>query len=241
MTPISSGHSGFQMHPILGSIRSTSVQSHEIRPATAVLPFITISRQAGAGGHTLAKLLAQRLDANLGEQDRRWQCFDRELVEKVVADHKIAEELIHSLEDSSHTWLEELVQGFSLRSHATPSETAIFQRVAATVRALAQAGRVILVGCAAGFITTHMPGGIHLRLVARFAHRVATMSRQWDISLDEAAARVSEIDRNRLAFYKRFFPNRPLTAEEFTLTLNSSALREEEMVKCILPLIKDGG
>src|SRR3954451_23836832 len=54
---------------IVGAIRSELQQSTHPSPATerpGPLPFVTISRQAGAGGRTLAKRLAERLNALRG-------------------------------------------------------------------------------------------------------------------------------------------------------------------------------
>jgi len=234
MTHFNAGGIHHAIAPILGSIRSTGIPETAHATAHAVLPFITLSRQAGAGGRSLAKLLAERLN-RAGHGERPWECFDRELVEKIAADHRISTQLIESLETSSHTWLDEFFSG--LPGDQNPSEIEIFHRVASTVRALAQAGRVILVGCGSSFITHKMPGGAALRLVARFEHRVATMSRLLGLPLDQAAAEVHRLDRNRADFYKRYWPERPLTSEQFALTLNSSLLSEEQMVECVLPLV----
>lgn len=239
MSTISSGPFDAKVRPILGSIRSATVPAPAPQRSRPPLPFITISRQAGAGGRSLAYLLSERLNA-INPADRPWETFDRELVEKAAADHQISTELIDSLENTSHTWLAEFFDGLSLRDRGNPSDLQIFHRVAATVRALAQAGRVVLVGCGAGFIAANMPGGIHIRLVARFEHRVITISRLMSLPLDQAAARVRDMDRNRIAFYKRFFPEKQLMAEEFAMTLNSSQLGEEQMVAAILPLAVHG-
>jgi hypothetical protein len=51
-------------------------------------PFVTISRQAGAGGRTLAKALAERL-TEIDPSDRPWAAWDGELVEKVAAEQRI--------------------------------------------------------------------------------------------------------------------------------------------------------
>jgi len=226
--------------PILGSIRSTGVPSAHVPAAPPrVLPFITISRQAGAGGHSLAEVLVKRLNEEVAGDDRHWQSFDRELVEKVAADHHISTQLIDSLEDSSHSWLTEFFTGMSMRDDASPSEMKVFHKVCATVRALAQAGRVVLVGCGAGFISTGMPGGVHVRLVAPFERRVAMMGRLMNISLDAAATEVRRRDWNRQAFFARYWPGRPLNAEQFTMTLNSAQMSEEQMVTAVMGMVRN--
>src|SRR5690606_37104 len=118
-----------QIHPILGSIRSAAVpprEGSEPRPPQR-RPFVTISRQAGAGAWTLA----QELVAHLNEVDRGavpWTCWDRELVEKVAADHNISAELVESLERGSRSWLMDLLSGFSF--HEGTDQFAVYRRVA---------------------------------------------------------------------------------------------------------------
>jgi cytidylate kinase len=202
------------------------------------VPFITISRQAGGGGWTLARRLAERLN-ELSGQEPPWTCWERELVEKVAADHNLSQTLIESLEEPSHSWLVSFFAGMSFS--AAPDELTVFRRVAATIRALAQAGRVIIVGRGGVWITRGMPGGIHIRLIAPLSWRVRFMQRQWKVSADEAEARVLEMERRREAFYKQFFPREVMGPEVFALTLNTALIAEDKLVDCILPLVPGMG
>lgn len=227
--------------PILGAIKSTGMPEPQIVYANStsprmVQPFITISREAGAGGITLANALVARLNS-LQPDDRPWQSFDRELIEKIAADHKISQELVANLLESSHNWLTEFFSGASLRDHSTPSEIRVFHSVAATVRALAQAGRVVMVGCGSGFIAGNMPGGLHIRLVAEWNFRVNYMARFLNISQEKAAREVHQRDASRTAFFKRFFPDAPLDPEHFTITFKASSLTEEQMVAAIAAVL----
>ena len=47
----------------------------------------------------------------------------------------------------------------------------------------------------------------------------------------------SHLDRNREAFYKRYWPGRKLCPESFHLTINTSAVSEDQLVECVLPLV----
>jgi hypothetical protein len=221
--------------PILGSIKSTGVPAAErgVAGAKVAHPFVTISREAGAGGVTLAKALVERLNG-IDDGGRPWQSFDRELIEKIAADHHIAAELISRLEESSHNWLTEFFGGITLRDDATPSDVRVFHSVAATVRALAQAGRVVMVGVGSGQITANMAGGIHIRLVADFRYRVRFMMRLFNLSATAAEAEVKRRDAARAMFFRRFFPETALTPERFTMTMNASALSEGQMVAAIV-------
>ncbi len=244
------GFSHVDLRQVIGAVRSGArVSETRAGGGNRVAPFITISREAGAGGLILGRLLAERLTRY--EAQRRatalasdteespppvWRCFDRELVEKIAHDNNLSTELVESLENSSHTWIEEFFSGLGHQDRTT-SEMAVFRRVVSTVHALAQCGHIILVGLGGVLITRHRKGGIHFRLVAPLEYRVAHLARQDGISLDEARRKVPLLDQNRRAYHHRFWPDEPLVPEMFHLTLNSGLLSEEQMVECILPTL----
>ena len=229
-----------RMKPIFASLRLSELPRRE-RPAeapAAVTPFVTISRQAGAGGTTLGQHLVERLNEVDPDPDRPWTCWDRELVERVANDHHISQELIDSLEDVHRTWLEEFFTGLSPGDEAgEPDELGVYHRVAATVRALAQFGRVVVVGRGGVCITRNMPGGTHVRLVASMKDRVAFIMRKFNVSQELAAEHVRQLDRNRESFYRRYWPTHPLASEMFTVTLNTANLAETQLAECLMPLI----
>jgi cytidylate kinase len=204
-------------------------RSQERRLAT--LPFITISRQAGTGGSVFGHLLAQRLNHMLEPEAQRhpWTCLNRELVERIAADHHLSADLIASLEHSSHSWIAEFFHGLSHSDTGTPSEMAIFRRVVQTVRGLAATGHVILVGLGSVFITRDIPAAIHVRIIAPFNWRVENFARTEALSLDQAREKIQLLDNDRQAFIQKFFPNRWLTPEIFHMTLNAGVMTDEQM------------
>ena len=204
--------------------------THESAPG-APIPFVTISRQAGARGLSLARRLAERLNA-VDPGEHPWSVWDRELIEKVAAESHITPELIETIEGHHRRWWEALAGNWS-----GPDELAVHRRVAATIRALAKAGRAIILGRGGVYATADLPRGIHLRLVAPLDYRVAYMARELKIAPEAAAVQVRRLDDDRETFHRRYFHGKALLPEIFTLTLNAAALTDDQMVSCILPLI----
>ena len=225
------------LRQVLGGIRSTLVPEHPVEVSARPRPraFIAISRAAGAGGSTLARRLVDRL--NHAGVSPAWEAYDRELCEKISAEHQVAQDLVSGLEERSRNWLEEFFAGFPGSDAHPISDIALFRRVATTVRALAQRGHVVLVGCGSPFITRDMPGAISVRLVAPLEHRIAAMARQWQTSLDDAARRVKSVDAARVAFYRTWWPAHALSPEEFMLTLNAGLLSEDEMAEAVVGML----
>src|ERR1700734_3442257 len=54
-----------------------------------VLPALTISRETGAGGITIAQLIADYLLAKQNAGEAPWTVFDRNLVAEVIKEHKL--------------------------------------------------------------------------------------------------------------------------------------------------------
>jgi cytidylate kinase len=225
-----------QVRPIVGALHANpAIRSTLHEEARPTLPFITISREAGSGALPFAQRLVQRLNQT-HPGDVEWTGWDRELVEKVAADHHLSRELVESLEERDRNWLSEFLSGLSITS-STPSEETVFRDVCTTVRAIAQAGRVVLVGMGAVCITRNLPGGIHIRLVAPHDYRVHSLARSAHLTPAQAEQEVKRLDKNRQAFYARHWPGHHLAPEEFHLTLNVARLTEEQAVACIASIV----
>lgn len=195
---------------------------HNTAPAN---PFVTISRQAGAGGHSLGAALA----ADLNERDSRgpaWSVWDRDLVEKVAAEHKIPEQLVRSLEGPGRPWFE---QCFS-----TLDDMQVYRRVVATIRSLARAGRSVIIGRGSVFATGDLAGGVHVRLVAPLNFRIESMAKLLNVPSQKAEEEIRRVEHERAAFYQRYWPTKPLVPEAFTLTINTAVMDEPTQVRCIL-------
>ncbi len=222
-----------KLNPILAAVRS-HVHTISGEPAAGEHPcaFITISREAGAGGRTLMRRLVDRLN-EIDTGELPWTGFDKELVEKIAEDHNLHKSLVEMLGEQCHSWLYDVFAGLS----AQTTEATVYRRAAETIRALAQGGRAVIVGRGGVFITQNMPGGVHIQIVAPLEHRVEQMARLMETSKAVAASEVNRIDHNRESFYRRYWPNTPLSPGVFTATFNSAAISEDKMVESILPLI----
>jgi Cytidylate kinase-like family len=203
----------------------------------SVIPaFVTVSRQPYAGGISFSHHLAARL--NEMESGNQWSAWDHELIEKVSASEGIEEHIIEMITQRPHTWLDDLLEGFSNTPEATrTSEFRVYKRVAMAIRALAAAGHAIIVGQGGVFVTSRMQAGIHLRLVAPLEFRMKSMADQLHLPLYEAAERIEEAEHNRETFLKRYWPGKSIGPESFTMTLNAGEMSVEDMVECVVPII----
>lgn len=166
-------------------------------------PFITISRQAGAGGHTLAETLMKRLHAERADPlYANWQVFDQELCRRVADDPALRVSLTHLIEERYRGAVEDyLVQAVV----GTSPQLKVHQAVFRVITGLAAVGKAVIVGRGANFLTRGYPRGVHVRLVAPLEKRIAVFSEQNRLSRKEARARIETIDRDRARMIRDYF------------------------------------
>jgi len=211
--------------------RGTSASSRPVLPT----PFITISRQAGAHGRTVAAELVKQL--NDREPDSPpWTLWDDQLVERVAHDEHLPAHKVASLEDIRPSWLGEALGALMVTSSPV-EEMTVYHRMSATIRTLVAKGRVIIVGRGAVFVTDGVPGGIHVRLVAPTDRRIEWAARERHLDPKAAVEWVRKTDDARTAFYHRHFPGRPFVPEAFTATYNTAAATVEQLAQSILALV----
>lgn len=249
--------SGSELRGMIGDVKATTMQEMQGEVARQqgverARPFVTISREAGAGGTEMGVMLAERLTrmeaAKVGPDGfgelsgsdvRKWKSLDREAISAIAADDHLSKELIASLEVGGHSWIEQFFEGMGHTDRL--SELAAFKRAVSAIRALGQNGRVILIGFGGVFVTSDMPGGVHVRLVAPVEFRIRNYAAVNGVSEKEARERVGVLDANRDAFIQTYWPKQRLVPERFHLTLNTGLLTDEQMVDCILPLMRGKG
>lgn len=199
-------------------------------------PFVTISRQPGVEGRALAVDLAARLN-QIDPDELPWTVWEDEVVRRVAKEHRLSPDQVAALEDQRPSWLANLVASVTLASKSAPEELAVFHRVEATVRALAERGRVIVVGWGGACITRDMPNGLHVRLVAPLEYRVAAAVELLGLSKEAAADWVRETEVSRRAFYRRHWPNRRAVPEGYSMILNVAVIPIEQQVAAILAVL----
>ena len=169
---------------------------------SAHLPFITISRQAGAGAETVAHLLAEKLNADSPKDARPWTVFDKNLIEKVLEDADLPQEIAKHVQEDKDTTVQALV-GELLGLH--PSMWTIFHHTSDTILKLARLGRCIIVGRGAEIITAKLKGGVHVRLVAAESVRLAHLKKHFGLDDKAAAKYLHEHDEGRRRYVKTNF------------------------------------
>ena len=170
--------------------------------AAGHLPFVTVSRQAGAGAETVAGLLAAKLNGQGPQGAQPWTVFDKNLIDRVLADQDLPQEIAKLVEEDKDTTIKAIV-GELLGLH--PSMWTIFHHTSDTILKLARLGRCIIVGRGGNIVTAKLQGGIHVRLVAPENVRLAHLAKHFGLDEKSAAKYLHEHDEGRRRYVKTNF------------------------------------
>lgn len=154
-----------------GFLKANSYEEHphpDRAPEEGLYPFITISRECGAGGYSLAESLLKAFEKERESVFRGWKVFDRELCEKLVSDTELNRAVRALLSEEYYSEVQALV--YSLLGEPS-QKTLVYKQLFDVIRTMATLGKVIIIGRAGCCVTETLPLGIHLRLIASLESR----------------------------------------------------------------------
>jgi cytidylate kinase len=105
------------------------------------------------------------------------------------------------------------------------------------IRRIARGGNAVLLGRGANFATADLPGGVHLRLVAREAYRDACAARRLGVDLAEASAWNARRDAARRRYVKANFSANIAEPAAYDYVINLERVPLEAAVEIIVDAV----
>jgi cytidylate kinase len=211
-----------QLKPARGLVPHT--RGGELRPA------VTISRQTGSGGHSVAEELATYLQARSAKDACPWTVFDRNLVEKVLEDHNLPTRLAQFMPEDRKSAIEDALEEV-LGLH--PPTSLLVPKIAETILHLAELGHVILLGRGANLITGTLPNVFHVRLVGSVERRVEHLQQIHQMNRQAALTYINKEDRGRQRYLKKHFKQDIDDPTLYDLVINTDRISYAEAAQLI--------
>ena len=202
------------------------------------MPIVTISREFGAGGSSVAGLVAAELKAEV---------VDKKLIEEVAKRLSLRPSDVEAETEHPRSLLERLVRSFSalepgLGTGWTPPypdplfdpRAEIIHLTEQVVREVAAGGNVVIVGRAAGFVLRDQPVVFRVFLRAHESVRTKTLMTRFGWSEQEARRRMHETDANRAAYTKQLYGRDWCDLNEYDLVVNTGRVSYETAAQMIL-------
>jgi cytidylate kinase len=197
---------------------------------------VTISRECGSGGSSLARLLAAELDQESPPtgDEQPWTVFDQEIVQHMLTSHELSPRLARFLPEKK---LSELTSSVGEIVGLHPNLWELVQRTNRFLRGVAQRGRVILVGRGANFATAGLRGGIHIRLTAPAEFRNRHMARVMQCPQRQAAAHNRQVDAARRSYVRSVFDHDVADPLAYDLLINTAQVPLDQAAAMIATLV----
>jgi cytidylate kinase len=194
-----------------------AVQSRRQRTAID-LCFVTVSREAGAGGGQFACELGRRLG---------WPVLDKNLLDQVAERFHEPRVMLDLVDETPSNWVYDVLGTWMDRRIITHEKyVAHLSRVISTA---ARHGSVVLVGRGAQFLLPR-DKTLAVRVVASEKYRIEQLMRLRGIGFGDARRAMQETDRGRQEFVQRFFRHDASDPRLYDLVLNMERLGQEAAV-----------
>ena len=193
-------------------------------------PFVTLSRQTGAGGISIGRYLVAYLDEHDQKSTCPWTVIDKHLIEQVLDQHHLPREFEQYMPEKKNSEIQDIMETlFSLH----PPIFALVRRTSETMLRLAQMGNVILVGRGANIVTRGLKGGFHVRLIGSLERRVHHIAEYDGLNLEEAERKIKLEDRGRRDYVKQNFGKDIEDPLLYDLTINTDRIPYDRVAELI--------
>ncbi len=177
---------------------------------------ITISRQLGSDGDTVAGLLEKH---GLTRSDQH-------ALDTLIQKSGIPEDTIQELDERKPSFW----KSFSL------DRGRYLHFLRSAMIEVVRPGSAVLVGRGASVVLRHVPGVLRVRLVAPEEVRVQRIMRELDCDQSSAERIMHHSDQDRSGFYRYFFEEEWNKPEQYDVTINTADLAPPDVADLIMHL-----
>ena len=192
------------------------------------MALVSISRQFGAGGRTLGKMLAEELGYEFLDEialDLLAQKAQVWLADSQTEPSSVSQRLIEAF-PQVHTanYLERFLDQDKRSSQEI---SAHFEDLARVIQQLAEIGNLVLLGRGSQFILEHDPKVLKVLMVADMESRVSFLTEAYRLNTQQAKRMIQQADKERAKVMSRFRPDEEHEATVYHMVLNTSLLSLE--------------
>ena len=207
-------------------------------------PFvITISREIGSGGHTVGRILAEKL---------KTYYFDKYLIESLEKKFNLTASGIEKLKGEKKNWLSDFLQFIApmpsaktlgvdprysqeFRMDVTPDD--IYKAETEILKELASEGSCVIAGRSGFFVFKNHPNHLNILITASEENRVRRVMEKQGLEEESAKALIKDIDQTRENYIQRYTGTSRYDARNYDLVLKADGHTEEQLVNIILSYI----
>jgi cytidylate kinase len=181
---------------------------------------ITISRQFGAGGITLGKMIADSMGYTFADSD---------ILQRVAKEANVSTDWVASFEKEAGSKLSRFISSMVSKrwldrvlsdERGYLDEQIYLDYLVLIVAQFADEGDVVILGRGSQYILNDHPDAVHVLLVDEFENRVKFMMERYEMTPKKAEKMVADEDRRRVNLYKRLGKSDYDNPQLYDLVLN---------------------
>lgn len=185
-------------------------------------PYIAISREAGAGGSEIGRLVGEKLG---------WPVLDKQIVEFMAEMFHLDRNILNMLDETKSNWINETLGAFL--TDRLVSQDAYVTHLGHILLLTCYQGQVVIVGRGGHFLLPP-DRGLSVRIVAPEKDRLERIRARGGLSEKAARKEMEEIDEGRAAFVNRYFHHDAAKAALYDGCINSSSFGVEKSAEAIV-------
>jgi len=198
---------------------------------------ITISRQFGAGGKTVGKMVADRLGYTFADDD---------IIQMVAEAANVSPHWVESIEKEAGGKLSRVVSSMVSKrlvdrilkdERGYMDERLYLDYPVVIIAQIAEEGNAVILGRGSQYILHDHPDAFHVLLVSDLKSRVKFMTERYDFSESQAAQIVNREDKRQLNLYRKIGKTDYDNPALYHLVLNMAQMDLATAVRLILNLV----
>ena len=199
---------------------------------------ITISRQFGAGGITLGKMIADELGYTFADQD---------IVDRVAKEANVSPHWVETVEKEAGGKLSRLITKMVSKplvdrilknERGYIDEETYLDYIVLIIAQIADEGDVVILGRGSQYILNDHPDAYHILLINDFKNRVRFMMERYDLSSSKASQVVNREDKRRMNLYRKLGKTDYDSSALYHLVLNMGRLNLQQALNLACKLVR---
>ncbi len=203
-----------------------------------LMAVITISRQFGAGGITLGKMIAEKFGYTFADTD---------IIKMVAKMANVSTNFVETVEKEaggkfskfiSKTVSKPLVGRILKDERGYIDEEIYLDYLVLIIAQMADDGDVVILGRGSQYILNDHPDAYHILLIDTFENRVRFMQKNYDLSKGRATQVVKNEDKRRVNLYRKLGKSDYDNPDLYHLVLNMSRISHDKALELIDDLLR---
>ncbi|HEY3330884.1 MAG TPA: cytidylate kinase-like family protein [Capsulimonadaceae bacterium] len=212
---------------LLERVRREQESASDTLPYARDRATVTISRECGAGGHTVAAKLLERLGPE-------WRIWDREIVDEIARSAKVRSAFVEGFDEHTLSRAEQTIR--YLANYWGLSPDRYYKHLVEVLISIGHQGKTIIIGRGANFV---LPRALKVRLCASESYRTHVIRDRDAITEAEARLKIHQFDNERASFARTMFGKQIDDPIEYDIVMRTDRLTTDAVAASLCAAVNE--